>query len=335
MPGVLSEDTLAGLCDHRAAFGAAKPYRHIVIDGFFDPEVAAAMVRDFPAFEDQSAINELGLVGEKAVHDDMGAIGGIYSTIDDALQQREFLGAIERVSGIEGLLYDPHYVGGGTHENLSGQGLDPHVDFNYHPIRQWHRRLNLIVYLNDEWEPGWGGTLALHRDPWADDDEVVEVAPRHNRAVLFETTERSWHGFEPIGTGLHGEQLSRRSFAVYFYSRERPSSEVHPPHTTHYVPRRLPEHLQPGRILDEADLATIESAIEQRNQWIRFLYEREMQLSARLTREMQGQGWLMVTTRRLARELRSGGAIDVVAPRGSRRRSALIRARGRSRRAGG
>ena len=104
------------------------------------------------------------------------------------------------ISGIPDLLYDPDYLGGGTHENLAGQDLDPHVDFNLHPRFGWYRRLNLLVYLNPEWDENWGGCLELHRDPHLPpaQDPVKRVLPLMNRAVLFETSERSWHGFEAV-----------------------------------------------------------------------------------------------------------------------------------------
>jgi Rps23 Pro-64 3,4-dihydroxylase Tpa1-like proline 4-hydroxylase len=131
---------------------------------------------------------------------------------------RDFLGWLSQATGISDLLYDSEYVGGGTHENLDGQGLDPHVDFNVHTNGRWHRRLNLILFLNDHWEPDWGGCLELRRDPWlpADEDELVTVVPRANRIVIFETTEHSWHGFPRITLPASTEGLMRRSVAVDF-----------------------------------------------------------------------------------------------------------------------
>ena len=81
------------------------------------------------------------------------------------LQEAKFLGLLGEITGIPRLRYDSNYVGGGTHENLAGQDLDPHVDFNFHPRSNLHRRLNLLLFLNNEWEPDWGGLLELHRDP--------------------------------------------------------------------------------------------------------------------------------------------------------------------------
>ena len=140
-------------------FSVNKPFKHIVIDGFFKPEVAESMLEEFPLFDEKLAKNENGEVGRKAVHEKVSGIGPSYKMLDNMAKCPDFLHWVEQVTGIDNLIYDPYYFGGGTHNNLSGQDLDPHVDFTHHPITGHHRRLNLIVYLNKEWNSSWGGVI--------------------------------------------------------------------------------------------------------------------------------------------------------------------------------
>jgi hypothetical protein len=195
------------------------------------------------------------------------------------MQDREFLSLVGGITGISGLLYDPEYIGGGTHENLDGQDLDPHVDFNYHPSKQFHRRLNLIVFLNGEWDEHWGGCLELLRDPWATGEDARKVVvPLANRCAIFETSEASWHGFSRIATPA-GKDISRRSIAVYFYTRRRPEQQTAPSHGTIYFQRPLPERMVPGYTLGEGDIDEMQSLLERRDKQIRFLYDRELKFS--------------------------------------------------------
>ncbi|KAF1005538.1 MAG: hypothetical protein GAK28_03291 [Luteibacter sp.] len=269
---ILNPRVLAAADDHRRAFLGADPFPHVVIDDFLDSSFIGKLLAEFPAFERGNTVGDDGRQGGKSTLDKVRSLGDAYRRLDDAIQSPEFLAAIGRLTGIDGLLYDPWYLGGGTHENRNGMSLDPHVDFNFHPSERWHRRLNLIIYLNPQWEQAWGGNLELFRDPHEEVTPRQSVPPVFNRCVIFETSERSWHAFDTIALPAQHADLSRRSIALYFYTKDRPEEEIADRHTTYYVKRQLPEHLAEGHTLSAADVATIRSLIAQRDGHIQMLY---------------------------------------------------------------
>ena len=267
-----------------STFAAAQPFPHVVIDEFLEDEFCAEIVAQFPAFDAGRAINEDGEVGAKATCEKVRDLGPAYALLDDLMRSPDFLSLVGEITGIPGLEYDPWYFGGGTHENRQGQDLDPHIDFNYHPITHRHRRLNLIIYLNDHWDDAWGGSLQLHRDPYREpeQDEIATITPMRNRCVIFETSERSWHGFERIDLPPGERGLSRRSFAVYFYTRTRPQAETADEHSTVYVERHLPDHYVPGMVLEESHIQELKGLLRRRDQHLKRLYRDIQALNRRL-----------------------------------------------------
>ncbi len=267
------QNSAAGL---RREFERARPFPHVVIDHFLASALCDALRAEFPAFDARAARNETGATGRKAVVSQLPALGPAYRAFDAAMRSSEFLDWTGQVTGIPRLVYDPDYVGGGTHENLTGQDLDFHVDFNFHPSRPLHRRLNLIVFLNPHWDESWGGCLELRQDPWAEEEAASrKVVPILNRAVIFATTETSWHGFARIRLPEGDEALSRRSIAVYFYTKDRPPEQTAPSHGTVYIPRALPSRFEAGYTLSPEDEHELRVLIARRDAQIRFLYERE------------------------------------------------------------
>ena len=265
-----------------AQFRARDPFRHVVIDDFFTPEYCAQLLAQFPPFERGNARNEAGETANKSTIEKIRGLGPAFSALDDLVQSRQFLDLIGRITGIDDLLYDPWYFGGGTHENRNGQDLDAHVDFNRHPLEKWHRRLNLIVYLNHEWNDAWGGSLQLHSDPRSRDDRVTTITPLYNRAVIFETTETSWHAFPRIVLPADRQTLTRKSIALYFYTKERPADELADTHSTIYVDLPLPERFQPGRTLDTPDLEELRILLGRRDQHNQRLYRDITSLTTQL-----------------------------------------------------
>lgn len=293
MPGsplqLLNPDVVARAAQWRERFVAAQPFRHVVIDDFLSPDYAEALLAAFPAFERGNCIGDDGRPGHKSTLDRIRGLGPAYVTLDEAIRSAPFLDLIGQVTDIPHLLYDPFYLGGGTHENRDGASLDPHIDFNYHPSEQWHRRLNLIVYLNRGWEPGWGGNLELFRDPYADNRAAVSVAPAFNRCVIFETTEHSWHGFDSIQLPESQRERTRKSIALYFYSRDRPAEQTAGRHTTHYVQRQLPDRFKAGYVLGEGDVFQLRSMLQHRDGYIRSQHEEIARLLQAQDRGLAGK----------------------------------------------
>jgi len=274
----ISENVQRDADRHREGFLHAQPFKHVVIESFFEPSFAERLVAAFPVFNANLARTEMGRVGGKAVHTDIGAISPVYQELYATISSKPFLELVSRLSGIPGLILDPKMYGGGTHENLHGQELDPHVDFNYDEAQQLHRRLNLIVYLNKDWQREWGGALEIHSNPRDFSGNRFEsYDPLFNRCVMFETNERSWHGFPKIELPAGKRHLSRRSISIYLYTKDRPAEEIAPVHGTFYVQRPLPRHIATGRTLTEEDVAEIQKLLVRRDEWIRFYQQLELE----------------------------------------------------------
>ena len=130
---------------------------------------------------------------------------------------RPILQFLEGLTGIEGLIPDPYFVGGGYHETSKGGLLGVHADFRINDKLHLHRRLNMIIYLNEEWKEEWGGALEL----WDRSMKARQraVAPLFNRCVVFNTDAQSFHGHpEPLATPAH---VVRRSMALYYYTASK------------------------------------------------------------------------------------------------------------------
>jgi hypothetical protein len=282
LPDLISGQVLTHVDMYATRFARREPFRHVVIDDFFGADFAAQLLAEFPPFERGNARNENGELGNKSTVEVIRELGPAYAALDDLVRSPELLELVGRITGIRDLLYDPWYFGGGTHENRTGQDLDAHVDFNRHPVENWHRRLNLIVYFNREWNDVWGGSLELHSDPRSPEDRVTLITPTYNRCVIFETTETSWHSFSRIGQPDASAPLSRKSIALYFYTRERPAEELADTHSTIYVDRPLPERFHTGLTLNARDVEEIRILLARRDQHNQRLYREITQLTTQL-----------------------------------------------------
>lgn len=202
---------------YKEAFSTASPYRHVVIEDFLDPEVAIAVEAGFDvalAHKNHEAPKAHKNVFHKTGTPKWDTMTPPQVDALEAVNSRRFTAYLEKLTGVETVHADPELRGGGLHSSIRGGFLNVHTDFNFHPTTGLHRRLNLIVYVNQEWQEDWGGALEL----W---DKTVtkcegKYYPKFNRAILFETSEISFHGHPEPMTSPEG--VTRKSVALYYYS---------------------------------------------------------------------------------------------------------------------
>jgi hypothetical protein len=202
----------------RAAFQNADPFPHAVLDDLWDPDQLRACAAEFPPGHDPrwTTYPDPKEYGKRA--GDSRMWGPATKQFFEQARSAAVCRQLEEWTGIAPLTADD--LGGGMHMTGEGGRLALHRDFNLHPTLPLERRLNLLVFLNEEWEREWGGVLYLGAE------REVEVLPLFNRTVLFACGPESWHGHpEPI-VGEHW----RRSLAVYYYAPLR--EETAPGHTT-------------------------------------------------------------------------------------------------------
>jgi hypothetical protein len=271
---MINPEVLGNVSELFNMFTQNKPFKHVVIPNFLINRNAEKLVTDFPKF-DESSIDEFGNKSLKHVESNIKTISPFYKKFYNYISSSNFLSTMSEITGIPDLLFDTTMYGGGTHNNLHGQKLDVHVDFNYDQQKN-HRRLNILLYLNKEWEVDWGGCIELHSNPRCpEEDEVITENVLFNKCLIFETNEYSWHGFKEIKLPENKQHLSRKCISIYLYTKTRPQNEIFAPHGTKYI-QYPPDQLCIGQIIDDRIHTYIKNHITERDRWIAF-YQKETQ----------------------------------------------------------
>jgi Rps23 Pro-64 3,4-dihydroxylase Tpa1-like proline 4-hydroxylase len=215
----------------KARYQGAYPYPHIVLEEFLNPEVLNECTNEFNELNKADGwINYVHFNEKKRGINKLESLPPTIQKTIGELNTPEFLAFLSELTGIPNLQKDDRLEGGGIHQSTRGGYLNIHADFTVHPHHShWQRRINVIVYLNPDWQAEWGGQLEL----WDKEMKACreKVVPLFNRCVIFNTDADSYHGHpEPMTCP---EDRFRRSIALYYYTvEENPMKRA-----THYVAR--------------------------------------------------------------------------------------------------
>jgi Rps23 Pro-64 3,4-dihydroxylase Tpa1-like proline 4-hydroxylase len=209
----------------------AEPFPHIVIDDFIDPDLLRKVHDGYPATEGKQFFDR-DQERFKFQFQPQESSSGLVRNLFAELNGQAFLAFLKELTGINGLLSDPYFEGGGLHETKRGGHLGVHADFNLHGRMATERRLNLLVYLNQDWDPEYGGQLELWDRQM--NECVVSVEPVLGRAVIFNTALDSYHGHpDPLNCP---PSRTRRSMATYYYTAPEQTALL-PKRTTNFQAR--------------------------------------------------------------------------------------------------
>ncbi len=239
--------TLAKIAEASSAkYMLNKPWPHLVMDDFFDPEWLERVRREASAIDRTQRYAKF--LDRKTDHNKFAflpdVVGPETARLVNFLNCGAFLGFLEKLTGICGLLPDPSYFGGGLHKILTGGFLEIHADFNHLKRYDLERRLNLLLYLNKDWQPSYEGDLELWDRPSM--TRVTAVAPVFNRCVIFSTTAESLHGHPaPLATP---SGMERMSIALYYYTNTwEPAATEHS--TVYHISRNNQVRVRVDRII--------------------------------------------------------------------------------------
>jgi hypothetical protein len=204
-----------------SSFRAAKPFSHLVIDNFLADEVASAVANEFPAFDGPVWNEYNNAIEVKKACNHWDRFPKATYQLFNYLNSEPFVAEMSKLAG-DRLYADPGLHGGGWHSHATGGKLNMHLDYSIHPKIGLERRINLIIYLQPDWQEEWGGALGFWEHDTAGNGpgELVKQVPcLFNRAVIFDTSQNSWHGLPDPVNCPPGKP--RNSIAVYYLCEPR------------------------------------------------------------------------------------------------------------------
>ena len=211
----------------RTEYLAAQPFPHLILDGICEEEKLEKLYGQIPELDNKS--RDYMFANNKFEKSNYKVIGPLFEELYNDLQSERMNKFLTFIAA-EDIFVDPKNHGGGLHQGKKNSFLDMHADFNYHPVHQmWFRNLNLLLYLNKDWKPEYGGQLKLE-DARSGKIKVVDVP--FNRLVIQQTRTWTLHGYDMTN---FPEKIYRTSIATYAYTEHK--LHIEKPRSTDWKPK--------------------------------------------------------------------------------------------------
>ena len=224
--------------DNQKAYKKNKPFPHIYFDNFLPKELALSLFKDYPKINkiDRNWKIHKNQNVTRFMLEDSSLFKKNLKLFSMLTNSRKFLLFLETLTGLDLIIPDTYFVGGGAMTTGNGGFLNVHADFNFHHKLQSWRRLNVLFYLTPNWKKKWGGKLEL----WSKNKKkkITEIDPIFNRVVVFNTNSETFHG-QPIPVTCP-KNIYRNVFSVFYYSNIKDKKSLSDPHYTKYSIKNNP-----------------------------------------------------------------------------------------------
>jgi Rps23 Pro-64 3,4-dihydroxylase Tpa1-like proline 4-hydroxylase len=204
-----------------SSYATGYPFDHCIVDDFLTEDVLSAVRREFPPYESENWLVYDNKLEHKKTCNDWNRFGEVTYSLFEYLNSSKFVRLLSKYLSLP-LIPDYGLHGGGLHSHSVGGNLNPHMDYSIHPKLGLQRVINLIIYVSDTLEEHNGGYLGLwEHDHAANKPGLLSknIQPVCNRAVIFNTTQNSWHGMSsPLKVS---DDTYRNSLAVYYLQRPK------------------------------------------------------------------------------------------------------------------
>ena len=201
-------------------FSNNKPFDHCIIDNFFENKLAKKLEKEFPIYSSKIWQGYNNPIEVKKVCNNWNLFPENTYKVFNYLNSDKFIHYLNKIVSKKKVYPDIGLNGGGWHIHKRGGKLNTHLDYSIHPKLKLQRKLNLIVYLNSNWKQNWGGSLGFwnNKNSKSPGKLIKSIFPKFNRAILFDTTQNSWHGLpEPLRCP---KNQFRKSIAIYYLCKK-------------------------------------------------------------------------------------------------------------------
>ena len=209
----------------------SKPYRYVVIDNFFNDDIANQLCDDYPSQDDTrwyrfrdkiegiKNVLEQGMYGISKKED----MSDLWVQVLSQLNSLEYCKTLEKMTGFTGIIPDTYNDGLGHWTGLrfmkEGSHQLIHSDARLHPHLKLEKKLTIVGWMNKDWKESDSGHLEVWNDEMTECVEKVE--PLFNRVILFDNTETAYHGVPKVNS-------YRKSFLLSLLKDTENYKEVRP-----------------------------------------------------------------------------------------------------------